>query len=406
MVKQRTISVINMDYDKDKNYGEVVKPPEERVPFDVTKKHRRFSLSGISFSTIRTTLFQRPTKKHLIAVSGIAVAVLVIGIGGLRLFGPKAAAPNPEPVVTSNYVPPEAPKFYSPLTGIEVSEELTKRAVTGVMIENSVDARPQAGLIDAGVVFEAIAEGGITRFLALFQEAQPDYIGPIRSARPYYVRWAAGFDAAYTHSGGSPEALAMIQTLGVKDMDHGTYGDRFFDRVSNRYAPHNVYTSMARLDQLRAEKGFNSSDFTPFKRIRTDEDNKNDKTPATSISFDISSPLYDTSYSYNSTTKTYDRTLAGTPHTDEKSGKQLSPKVVVALYMDYSIHPDGVHSVYGSIGSGKAVVFQDGVASDATWEKSTETGSLSIKRTNGKNFPLEPGQIWFTAIQDGRVTYN
>ncbi|HMT56357.1 MAG TPA: DUF3048 domain-containing protein, partial [Candidatus Saccharibacteria bacterium] len=166
MVKQRTISVINMDYDKDKNYGEVVKPPEERVPFDVTKKHRRFSLSGISFSTIRTTLFQRPTKKHLIAVSGIAVAVLVIGIGGLRLFGPKAAAPNPEPVVTSNYVPPEAPKFYSPLTGIEVSEELTKRAVTGVMIENSVDARPQAGLIDAGVVFEAIAEGGITRFLA------------------------------------------------------------------------------------------------------------------------------------------------------------------------------------------------------------------------------------------------
>lgn len=395
-----------MDNYKDKNYGEVVVPPEEREPVDVTKKQRRIHIPRVSIASLKSSVFQKPTKKHLIAVCGIAAALLVIGLGGIRLFGPKAAEPNPEPVVTSHYNPPEAPKFYSPLTGMEVTEDLTKRAVTGVMIENSVDARPQAGLIDAGVVFEAIAEGGITRFLALFQEAQPDYIGPIRSARPYYVRWAAGFDAAYTHSGGSPEALAMIQSLGVKDMDHGTYGERFFDRVSNRYAPHNVYTSMARLDQLRAEKGFNTSNVSPFKRIHKDEDNKNGKTAATQISFDISSPLYDTSYSYNAETKTYNRSLAGTPHTDERSGKQISPRVVVALYMDYSIHPDGIHSVYGNVGSGKALVFQDGIMSEATWEKPTETAALAIKRSNGKNFPLEPGQIWFTAIQDGRVTYQ
>src|SRR5690606_3743587 len=108
--------------------------------------------------------------------------------------------------------------------------------------------------------------GGITRFLALFQEAKPANIGPIRSARPYYVRWAASYDARYVHSGGSGEALALIQSMGVKDMDHGRYGERLASRVSFRYAPHNVYTSMDRIDTLGAELGFNSSQFMPFER--------------------------------------------------------------------------------------------------------------------------------------------
>lgn len=392
-----------MDENKDTSpLNENVYEPET-TPAIVTESGRFAFLK-----TLPSKLFKKPSKKHLIAVTGISLAIFALGFGALTLFGPEAPEPNPVPTVTSNYVPPtpEPVKFYSPLTGLETTEEFSKRAVTGIMIENSVDARPQSGLVDAGVVFEAIAEGGITRFLALFQEAQPDYIGPIRSARPYYVRWAAGFDAGYVHSGGSGEALGLIGSLGVKDMDHGTYGSRFFDRVSSRYAPHNVYTSMARLDQLRAEKGYTTSSFTSFTRIT--EENKADSvgTPANNISFDISSALYDTSYSYDSTAKVYKRSLAGAAHNDEKTGKQISPKVVVALYAAYSIHPDGVHSVYQNIGSGKAQFFQDGTMVEGTWEKPSDKASLVFKTKAGNPMPLEPGQAWITAIQEGRVTYS
>lgn len=387
----------------DQEYGTVASAPVEG-PVDVTKQKKWH----LSLSELRSKILRRPTKKHLIAVSGIALSILVLGVGGLALFGPEAPAPNPEPVVVSNYIAPvpEAPKYYSALTGMEVSEELSKKPVTGIMIENSVDARPQAGLVDAGVVFEAIAEGGITRFLALFQEAQPDYIGPIRSARPYYVRWASGFDAAYIHSGGSGEALQLIRTLGVKDLDHGALGEKIASRVSNRYAPHNVYSSMAKIEQIRNEKGYTTSTFDSFARLT--EENKKElvSQPALSISFDISSPLYDTSYTFDSESKLYKRVMAGEPHTDERSGKQISPRVVVALYMAYSIHPDGVHSVYNNIGSGKAMIFQNGVAVEGVWEKSSDTASLHIKTTSGEDMPLEAGQKWFTAIPEGRVTFG
>ncbi|MDO8265839.1 MAG: DUF3048 domain-containing protein [Candidatus Saccharibacteria bacterium] len=376
------------------------------TPKDVTKKER--------FAKIKAYLHKKPPKKRLLIVAGSSVGVLILGLLYLQFLAPKPAEPNPDPVLTSSYVAPVPTTAASPLTGVQVEIALSQRPVTGVMIENSVDARPQSGLTDAGVVFEAIAEGGITRFLALFQEAQPDYIGPIRSARPYYVRWAAGFDAAYTHSGGSGEALALIQSLGIKDMDHGAYGEKYFDRVSNRYAPHNVYTSMSRLDDLKNSKGYTSSTFTPFARI-TEKDKKDIQesttvpvalTPATSITFNISSPLYNTSYAYDATNNIYKRTMANQPHTDEKSGKQISPSVVIALIASYSIHPDGVHSVYANVGTGKAMIFQNGTVVEASWEKLTDTASLGFKDSVGNDIKLEPGQTWITAIPDGKVSYT
>lgn len=375
------------------------------TPVDVTKKER--------FAKLKAYLHKKPPKKRLLIVSGASLGVLLLGIAYLQFFGPKVADPNPDPLVSSSYVAPVPTTKPSPLTGVEVEIALAERPVTGVMIENSVDARPQSGLVDAGIVFEAIAEGGITRFLALYQEAQPDYVGPIRSARPYYVRWAAGFDAAYAHSGGSGEALALIQSLGVKDMDHGKYGEQYFTRVSNRYAPHNVYTSMARLDELKTSKGYTSSTFTPFVRIQKDttedaatETTTPTTTPATSISFNISSPLYNTSYAYDATANVYKRTLANQPHTDERSGKQITPSVVVALIAPYSIHPDGVHSVYGNIGSGKVLIFQNGTMAEGTWEKSTDTAPLAFKDASGTDIALQPGQTWITVVPDGKVSYT
>lgn len=370
---------------------------------------------------MKMSLTGKPSKKRLFIVSLLSLLVLGGGVGALQIYGPKAPEPDPVPEVVSNYVPPPpAPTTVaSKLTGVQIEPALNDRPVTGIMIENSIDARPQSGLTDAGVVFEAIAEGGITRFLALFQEAQPDYIGPIRSARPYYVRWAAGFNAGYVHSGGSGEALALISDLGVRDMDHGKHSGSF-DRISSRYAPHNVYTSMARLDELRNSLGYDKGTVDGFDRIPPPETDPRKKaaaeakqtaTPpaekASTISFDISGSNYNTSYTYDANLNNYPRVMAGQPHTDERSGKQISPNVVIAMEVPYSIHPDGVHSVYDNVGTGPVTVFQNGtVIKGGTWVKDSDTAPLKFKNSDGSPLLLQPGQTWITAIQGGRFSYQ
>lgn len=381
-------------------------------PVDVTKKENTLKKF---IESLKSRIKEQPPKRRLIIVSAASVAILVVGVGALQMFGPKAAEPDPVPVVESTYEPPPEPTTEpSRLTGVEVEKELNKRPVTAVMIENSIDARPQAGLNEAGIVFEAIAEGGITRFLALFQTEQPEHIGPIRSARPYYVRWARGFDAAYVHSGGSVEAKILIPQIGVKDVDHGNYPGTF-DRVSNRFAPHNVYTSMARLDALREQLGYTTSDFTGFDRIIEEPEEESEATEeapvssaekANSIVMNISSSNYNTTYSYNPDANKYARFMGGVPHTDERSGEHIHPSVVVAFESNYNIHPNGIHSVYAVIGSGNATVYQNGEVHNVKWSKPTDVAELKFTTASGKPFLMQPGQTWITAIQAGKYSHS
>ena len=161
-------------------------------------------------------------KKTSIAI--LIVFILLLGGGAFALYAalqPKGQAKINLPVFTKPEPKPvDKPKFYSPLTGREVANEgETKRSVTGIMLENSEWARPQSGLNAAGVVFEAIAEGGITRFAALYQDTKPELIGPVRSIRPYYVDWMAAFDPTIVHIGGSANALKEVRGGGYKDAD-------------------------------------------------------------------------------------------------------------------------------------------------------------------------------------------
>jgi hypothetical protein len=263
------------------------------------------------------------------------------------------------------------------------------------MIENSMDARPQSGLGQASVVFEAIAEGGITRFLALFQDTAPENIGPVRSARPYYIQWALGFDAAYAHVGGSPEALADIKAWGVKDLDQFANAGAYH-RTAERAAPHNMYTSMAALNQLEASKGYTTSTFTGF--VRKLKESPVKVPNAKTVDIAISGPLYNVHYDYNPATNSYNRSEGGAAHIDANTNTQISPKVVVALAMPYSLAADGKHSVYGVIGSGQAFVYQDGVATPVTWTKSSEKSQIIFTDAAGKPFALNPGQTWLTAV--------
>ena len=280
----------------------------------------------------------------------------------------------------------------SPLSGVLVSETDAARPVTGIMIENSGEARPQSGLKEADVVFEAIAEGGITRFLALFQAKQPDYIGPVRSARPYYVEWAAAFDAGYAHAGGSPAGISRISQLGVKDINAFAYGTSVFYRTDDRESPHNLYTTFVGLDKVNTDKGYTTSTFTPWSR-------KNDVAQtalANKIDVVISSSFYNVHYDYDVGTNTYLRNQGGSKHLDEKSGKQLTPNNVLVMVMNRSI--SGQYNVYTTTGSGAFVAFQDGVASEGTWSRAGAKDQYVFKDKYGFDFLFNRGQTWVSIV--------
>lgn len=336
------------------------------------------------------------TKKKRIA-TGILVAVLVIiaAVGGWFLWRHFNKPAQQAAVVQKEDTPPPTTEK-SNLTGAEVPIGSNDLTVVGVMVENSPDARPQSGLNNAGVVYEAIAEGGITRFLALFQENQPEYVGPVRSARPYFLDWVLPFNAGYAHVGGSPEALALIKSLNVKDLDqfHNTGP---YQRVNGRYAPHNVYTNVPALEKLIVEKGYQGSAYTSFVRKAS--------TPvapavAKSVNFNISSALYNVHYDYDAASNSYLRSMGGTPHMDERSKTQLAPKVVIALVMPFSIAADRVHSVYGTTGSGTMYVFQDGNITQGTWSKPNAQTQFTFTGADGKPLGLVPGQTWITAVKE------
>jgi hypothetical protein len=336
------------------------------------------------------------THKKLAIFLG-AFLVGLIGGGAVATFNYFNRAPALVPNTTTQ--PAEPSKvYYSALTGSAVaSEAATKQVVTAVMIENSPDARPQSGLKDSGVVFEAIAEGGITRFLALYQQEKPALVGPVRSLRMYYVDWLAAFNPSVAHVGGSSAALSEIRNGSYRDIDQFFQSEAYW-RATDRYAPHNVYTNFEKLDALNAKEGYLTSEFTGFNRI----DSKANPTPtATTINVSISGPLYNSSYTYDAAANTYARSQAGEAHLDRESG-QIAPRVVIVMEAPTTqVFEDTYRQQITTIGSGKATIFQDGTAQEVTWNKPSKTEQITFKDAAGSDVALARGQTWITVVPSG-----
>lgn len=340
-------------------------------------------------------------RPHTMAIIG-ATLIIAAGITTYAVLSqpvPKPelvkAAPKPKPVV----------KYYSLLDGTEVPDQnAIKAPVTAIMIENSPEARPQSGLKQAQVVYEAIAEGGITRFLCLYQQTKPQLIGPVRSVRMYYVDWLAPYQASVAHVGGSASALAEVRNGTYRDIDQ-FFNDSYYWRATDRYAPHNVYTNFAKLDALNAARGYTSSDFTSFTRTT----GKPATTPsATQVDVAVSGPLFNSHYDYDAKTNTYIRSQAGAPHTDREDG-QIAPSAVVTLVVNMTtVMEDGYRENITTTGSGKAYVFQNGTATEVTWSKAGRTDPLKLTNTDGTEVALNRGQTWITAVPNGtgRVTWQ
>jgi hypothetical protein len=196
--------------------------------------------------------------------------------------------------------------------------------------------------------------------------------------------------------------LDRIKTIGVRDMDQFANAGSYH-RISQREAPHNVYTEGKTLRDLAAAKGWTGSSFTGLSRKK---EAKADKPTATAIDIAISGPTYNVHYDYDASCNCYPRTMAGAAHNDADSGKRIAPKVVIGLATQYGLMSDGYHSSYATTGSGAVKIFQDGTITEGSWKREGNN-NYSFTDTTGKEVKLDPGQTWFTVVGDpAAITFS
>lgn len=345
--------------------------------------------------------FRAWQKEHPRKVIALCVAIVVLlAVGGWFMYKFLTAKPAVQETVQEE--PKPIPKTLpSPLTGVEVKRELAERPVHSIVIENSPDARPQSGLSQAGVVYESVSEGGITRYLAVYLDEVPKIIGPVRSLRSFFVSWTLEFGAPIGHVGGNASAIDMIRPLKVTSLNQ-FYNAAYYYRATDRFAPHNVYTTAKQFDQiLKDKKLFKPSTFKPSPRKDDEPPADGATVPHKTINVRFSYGSFDVRWAYNVAGNNYNRFLAGAADKDRNTGKQIAVKNVVVMYMPttYGTSRNGEKQTnMKTVGGGKAVVFRDGKASAGTWKKDSHYERTKLFDAEGKEIALNRGNTWYCVI--------
>lgn len=375
-------------------------------------------------------------KVNLVMMIGGVVGM----IGGLclilvaLLMSGEAVSELHFPIIPSDEAKEET---YSVLTGEALADASGLTApIYCIQTPNGTDgARPQAGLNTAGVIFEAVAEAGITRFAAIYQAPTTAIIGPIRSLRTYYLQWDTPFDCTIVHAGGSGDALAAVSAGGYKDLSEdysymyrGTYGGRLWN---------NLFTTSSALAQFSSEHGYNSEKARGFARMTPTESeharidslavNKLDIVKPSSgdtsaLGNAVESitmrfggmPNFNVKYAYDTASNKYLRSYeSGVAHEvyscagedlgqrnpeDVCSLTQMAPSVVIGMVVSESRAADNYHEDITTVGSGDAYIFQNGTAIRGTWRKDSVADQIKFSNSGGEEIRLAPGQTIISAI--------
>ncbi|HVL07529.1 MAG TPA: DUF3048 domain-containing protein [Acidimicrobiales bacterium] len=329
-------------------------------------------------------------KRKTIALLVLAVLALTAACGGggssaadVGQAGPIGRGPNEPPGGSA----PVIGNF--PLTGMPAVDaaKLRRPAVT-VKIDNNVQARPQAGLEAADVIYEEFTEG-ITRFVVVFQSADAGVVGPVRSVRPGDPHIAKPFGGPLVFSGGSAPVLGVVRAAGIPQV---TENDReTLRRRSGRRAPHNLYTDTNSMFR-KAGAGSAPPAFSPFLALGA-APTAAGATPVPAFRLSPA-PGVTAQYQWDATEAVWKRSTDGRPHTLE-GGAQLSPRNVIVQYTPYVTFPDDPKVRYPEVvGSGEAVVFTGGMQVRARWSKSSTAAMTTFTDTAGRPIALSPGQTW------------
>ncbi len=330
-------------------------------------------------------------------------------IASVAPTSPSTPVPDPMPMPTPRLRPTPAPTpvlVAAPLTGRMVSPRDAAQHPIAVMIDDAPAARPQSGFTTASVVWQAPAEGGVPRYLLIFADQMPTDVGPVRSARSYFIAWAAEWRAVYAHVGGSPQAMSTLRAKGdgqlVYNADEFRWGGIYYRRIPERSLPHNVYSDAKSLRKMATRLGAENE---PLDAAWTfGPDAPLEARPSGGI-IRVAYPYNSIEYRYDRATNTYLRGVTGqAKQVDAATGQRVAPKNVVVMLMSFAPLNDGsnLQRVEAQIvGGGKAWIATNGRTIEGTWTKTSLEGPTRFYDEAGKPVRLTAGQTFIQVMPQG-----
>jgi Protein of unknown function (DUF3048) N-terminal domain/Protein of unknown function (DUF3048) C-terminal domain len=314
-----------------------------------------------------------------------------------------AIRPSPTPVPSPT--PPPGPSLVpGPLDGLPTTPEAAAQHPIAVMVDDLRAARPQSGFSAASIVWQAPAEGGIPRYMMIFNERLPKSVGPIRSSRLYFIAWASEWRSVYVHVGGSPQALATLRSKGhgqlVYNADGYIYEGRYLFRITSRVPPHNEYSDGGHLRSLARAVGGRDATLKPVWTFAPDAPLRERPTGG---SIDVSYPYNHIHYAYDRASNTYRRSVVGErAQVDAATGTRVAPKNVVTIVMHFGPlndgHPEKKRLEADFVGSGRAWVSTNGVTTRATWRKSSTGAPTLLFDAAGHPITFTAGQTFVQVV--------
>jgi len=309
---------------------------------------------------------------------------------------------EPEPTPTPTVAPtptPEPPKGSPcPLTGelVESEADLKLRPIA-VMIDNEINARPQSGLLDAEIVYEMPVEGNITRYMAIFHHKYNDKIGPVRSARPYFIDKALEFNAVYVHCGGSPQALQDLASMKVNTLND-LKGSPCFWRSKDRKMPHNLYTSTKLMREVMEKNKYNNKTAPEYFKFSEEFLNLNGKS-IKGISF-VYSRNYIVGYEYDDKDKLFYRTINGSRLKDKESSKDISTTNIIVEKTTSKVLDKVGRLDVENLGRNRGYYITGGKLIEIEWSKSDRSAKTVYKDLNGNEITVNKGVTWIQVVPD------
>ena len=330
--------------------------------------------------------------KIYLAIAVIFMAVILLGFGLLNMFKAIPSTNQADDQLTQA----EQNQTRHPLNGRVLAEGEGDFFTVAVMIDNAYDVRPQEGLANADIIYEALAEGNITRLVAIFDSRQEvDKIGPVRSARKYYIDWAEEYGGVYMHVGGSPEALDVIDAYNFINIDQIGAGEIYFWRDDDLYAPHNVFTSDSNWLRVGELKEVDNIDSNIAWNFVTVDDNE---PPPLLTDFSLNfSAAYKVDWKFNAKLLTYQRW-----QTDDKflynNGEQARADNIIVQVVPARIVDVKERRTMDNKTDGQAFVFNKRGMTEGQWRY--ENGRTRFFDAEGQEFKLVPGKTWVEVIPD------
>jgi hypothetical protein len=269
------------------------------------------------------------------------------------------------------------------------------------VIDNHSDARPQFGLSRAEVVYDIPAEGGINRYLAFFRSDIEDnfQIGPIRSARPYFLDIAKEYQSLLLHCGGSPEALARVIKEKLLTLNE-FYNGQYYLRYSGYIAPHNVLAQYDLIKNYLEENNFNNSKVIAWKFKEKEIFSNIDRSLANfNIQVKNGQSQYDVNWDYNLSDNNYIKKIAGEEQVDN-FGENIKVDNIVLQFVETEILDSELRLKIDLLGQGQSIVCLDGYCHQTYWQKNNNEDRTRYYLETGDEIVFNSGRTWIHLIDE------